>query len=477
MYRIAITSLLLLTSASWAQDVPAPGRGYKPLTPERRKELHAASVVKHGGRLAMLAKFQALPTAFDCRDKGWVLPVGDQGNCGSCYLYSTIYGTLTSTFVRAGYGKADGSFVMSVQFGMDCHDFGDCNGGNGTEVIDWAVKNGWPAEKWVDPSTGVAHRDYPPYEARSRACREVAGAKRWKPASWGFVAASPNRPATTLEIKTALYNYGPLNVSLDADGQFGSGTSTITSLGRNINHEIEVVAYDDAKDGGAFLLKNQWSTAWGDKGYRWVTYTAAQRLVDVFFVTASVLPPPPPVPPDPIPPVVSGKTLTLKGFGAADGEYEAHLPGTKALIESLQGSDQKLKDIQRILDTVPKAAPPEPKKDSPTAVPDRLPVGPEKEQRPDFTGRWRTAWTVYDVKRQDDGSLRLSDVAGPWSGTGWAYNEEMVVVYDPGVKDPYIGKYKFHAGKVVGYSCLASKYAKDGEPVDHPRTETWERVP
>lgn len=282
-------------------DFSAKGRGRKHLSPEKRAAYYQQSARKHGGRLAMLARNKVLPAAFDCRTQNWVLPIGDQGSCGSCYLYSTVYGTFTQAFVKAGYGKNDGSFVMAVQFGMDCQNFGGCNGGNGADVIDWACKNAWPAEKWVDAS-GTTHNDYPPYEAASDRCRSVAGAKGWTPASWGFVSASPNRPATTLEIKTALCNFGPLNISLDAGGQFGNGTGTITSLGSNIDHEIELIAYDDNKDGGCFLIKNQWSTSWGNNGVRWLTYQAAQNLVDVFFVTAAQLPPPPgPIPPGPGP--------------------------------------------------------------------------------------------------------------------------------------------------------------------------------
>lgn len=284
------------------EKVLPKGKGYVPLTPARRAVLHKASVERHGRRLEMLAKFKDIPPAFDARDKGWVIPVGDQGQCGSCYLYSTVYGTMTQAFVKAGYGKNDGSLVMAVQFGMDCHNFGGCNGGNGTEVIAWAVQNGWPAEKWTDID-GTVHADYPGYQASSGACRRVPGAKLWKPADWGFVAASPNRPATTLEIKTALITFGALNVALDAGGQFGNGTGTITSLGTIIDHEIELVAYDDKKDGGAFLLKNQWDTSWGVGGYRWVTYAAARNLVDVFFVTVAPLPPPPAPPTPPVPPV------------------------------------------------------------------------------------------------------------------------------------------------------------------------------
>ncbi len=352
MKNIATAFLLLLASFVSAQPCPEAkkpeggqaeyGRGYRPPTPEQREKFHAERRAAHGGRMVMLAKNQALPPAFDCRDKGWVLPMGDQGNCGSCYVYSTVYGTLSQAFVRAGYGKADGSFVMSVQFGMDCHNFGGCNGGNGTEVIDWILRNGWPAETWVDID-GKVHKDYPPYEARSRACREAAGTKRWKIATWGYATGDQsNRAATTEEIKTALFNYGPLNVSLAAGGQFGSGAGTITQLGTSIDHEIELVAWDDAKDGGAFLLKNQWSTAWGNQGYRWCTYNACKRLVDVFWVSVSPLPPPPP-PPDPDPPVPpippgptpAGATITLSKDLKA-GTYELHPSGTKARLEQIQ---------------------------------------------------------------------------------------------------------------------------------------------
>ncbi len=103
-------------------------KGYIPLMPTKRKAFYAASEVRHGERLRRLQTFQELPPAFDARDKGWVLPIGNQASCGSCYLYSTVYGTMTQAFVRGGYGKADGSFVMSVQFGMDCHNFGGCGG-------------------------------------------------------------------------------------------------------------------------------------------------------------------------------------------------------------------------------------------------------------------------------------------------------------------------------------------------------------
>ncbi len=292
------------------EDFSKRDRGYKPLTPEKRAAYYAASAARHGDRLAALAKFQTLPATFDCRTQGWVLPVGDQGNCGSCYLYSTSYGTFSGAFVKAGYGKPDGSFVMSPQYGMDCQNFGGCGGGNGSDLATYAVANGWPAEKWTDVA-GVVHNDYPAYSAGSQNCRKVPGAKMWVPANWGYVSASSSRPATTLEIKTALFNFGSLNISLDAGGQFSNGSGTITSLGSNIDHEIELVAWNDTTS--TFTIKNQWGTGWGNNGYRELTYAAAQNLVDIFFVTATALPPPPPPPPPPGAPVItSAATVTIQ---------------------------------------------------------------------------------------------------------------------------------------------------------------------
>lgn len=301
-------------------DVPVVrGRGYIPPTPEQRQAHHDAAAKRHGNKLMVQAKFQAIPAAFDCRDKGWVPPIGDQGQCGSCYLYSTVYGTMSSAFIRAGYGKADGSFLMSVQYGMDCHNFGGCDGGNGTEVIAWALTNGWYAEAWTDVD-GKVHKDYPTYSARSLSCRKVAGARLWKIADWGYATGDQsNRPATIAEIKTAMFNYGPLNVSLDADGQFDIGTTTITILGANINHEIEAIAFDDNHDNGdgtkgAVLLKNQWSKSWGVAGVRWLAYHAVNRLVDIFWVNAGSLPPPPPPPVD-FPPIITSGSVAMGTIG------------------------------------------------------------------------------------------------------------------------------------------------------------------
>lgn len=373
--RRLILFAFLIASPLAAQE---HGRGYKPLTPEKRAALHKEAFQRHRYRQHYSAMYATLPTTFDCRQMGWVLPIGDQGNCGSCYLYSTVYGTATSAAVKAGLGKADGSFILSVQYGMDCHDFGGCGGGNGTEVIDWMAKNGWVAEKYLD-SSGKPAGDYAGYSARSQSCRKPANAKIFKPLDWGFCTADQsNRRPTTTEVKTAMFNYGPLNVSLDAGGQFSNGTGTITSLGGNIDHEIECVAWDDNKDGGAFLLKNQWGVSWGNGGYRWVTYKAFQNCVDVFWVSFAPLPPVPPDPPvpPPPPPPEPGATITL-AVDLKAGTYQIVPLGSEVVpvgtMAKLRDIDAKVKELEALLK---KADPPQPEEKKPA----EKPAPPVKEE-------------------------------------------------------------------------------------------------
>ncbi len=281
--------------------------GYKPLPPDVAKALHDAAFKRHAYKMAWLAKTVTPPAEFDCKDMGWIGNSGDQAQCGSCYLCSTVK-TATAAAVKAGLGKVD-QFSLSWQFGMDCHDFGGCNGGNGTEVIDWMVKNGWPAE--ADPNQSSSAL-YPSYVASVKQCRLPAGAKKFAPKDWLFITSDQSdKPATVAEYKAALITYGPVNVALDAGGQFSNYTSgVITSLGSSIDHEIEVVGYSDAKQ--AVLLENQWGQWGGAKtpgdDRAWLSYKAVGSLQDPFCVEFEAPQPPPVPPPGPTPPVPPGPT-------------------------------------------------------------------------------------------------------------------------------------------------------------------------
>lgn len=269
-------------------DPASRGTGFKMPSEAKLQAAHAAAFKAHGYRVQALATNATPPATFDCVSLGWVGPMWDQGSCGSCYLVSTRKQE-TCAGIKAGYGKADGSFIVSAQEGMDCHNFGGCDGGWGYEVATSDVKTGVPLERWVE--AGVQKTGYPPYTARSQQCRDSSTYKHVTPKSIGYCTSDQSsRQATTAEIKACMMQYGVINVALDAGGAFGNtnGTTVIKSLGRSINHEINIVGWDDSKN--AWKVMNQWGTSWGDGGYAWIDYGA--YMVEHFWVSFDPVVPP-----------------------------------------------------------------------------------------------------------------------------------------------------------------------------------------
>lgn len=373
-FRLLALGLLLLAGSALGQEpkpdplLPKRPTGYIPLTPERSRQMHAEAFKRHGHRMALRVANASPPSKFDCREMGWCLLImGDQGSCGSCYLYSTIE-QLTEALIKAGYGKNDGSFMIATQYGMDCIDVGGCGGGNGTEVIDIVRKRGFPASKYI--VNGQAVSDYPDYEARSRQCRLKSGAKMWLPPeiTWGYITGDQsNRKPTIDEFKVAMSTHGVLNVSLDANGTFSNaGKATVRLRGTNVDHEITAVAYDDNGDGpgkGKITLRNQWGPEYGDGGYLYVTYDSLPYLYDIFWVSATPVGPPVPVPPA-LPPykLYEGTMAAPKQVGAPDG-YPTK-PEAEVAAQQIATADQAAVMIHdstgSMIETVNPVAPPEP---------------------------------------------------------------------------------------------------------------------
>jgi len=73
-------------------------------------------------------------------------------------------------------------------------------------------------------------------------------------------------------MKTALANVGPLAVGVDANSSAFQSYSTgvlTGGCGSSIDHLVTAVGYGtDATSGDDYwLVRNSWSTSWGDQGY------------------------------------------------------------------------------------------------------------------------------------------------------------------------------------------------------------------
>lgn len=335
------------------EDKPRYHRGRKQPTEAVLQARHAAAFARHGHRMRGLPK--ATPDKYDLRTLNRTSPMQDQGQCGSCWDVSTC-GVVTDAFIANGTFQAgDASIILSPQYVLDCGNNGGCNGDDAPTVLDMAKNKGLPTTK-----------DYGPYLARPSRCNTNV-TKYWQIKDWGFCTPSQQQGvASTQDIKNALVQYGTISTAVAADSSWDNPAADGTlpySNSDSIDHDVAIIGWDDshvvpgAKSPGAWIMKNQWGTSWGNQGYGWLGYGSHSIGTEAAWASAGAVPPPqpvppgpgptPPVPPGPTPPtptpgttptvVFAGTNTTLDGvtFELAPMGTGALILNTKASVDAL----------------------------------------------------------------------------------------------------------------------------------------------
>jgi len=219
----------------------------------------------------------ALPQAFT----GVFSSVKNQGQCGSCWAFSTI-GSVEGAWLKAhgaGNGSvaadghirySEGSTDLSEQQVVSCNPWGwGCDGGNYAFDMLMPAKAG---SKGYYP--GAVPAVVFPYVAQAVACSVPSGSSYTPVARWGYVGSSEGIPSRAA-IKSAIYRHGGVSACVYADNYFQAytgGVFTPTDNSSPCDHAILLVGWDDAK--GAWLLKNSWGPSWGVDGFMWISYDA-----------------------------------------------------------------------------------------------------------------------------------------------------------------------------------------------------------
>jgi C1A family cysteine protease len=212
-------------------------------------ENHRKEVARHSLR----RDFEALPDSIDWRNKGAVTPVKDQGQCGSCWAFSTTGALEGFNFVNNGE-----LLSFSEQQIVDCASSAGygCQGGWPYLAVQYAGQNGLELES-----------DYP-YTAKDGTC-VFDGSKAHKVNSgYQFVT-----PKSTDQLKAALVNF-PVSVLIEADQdtfQFYSSGVIKANCGANLDHAVLAVGYQKVGLLEAFIVKNSWGTSWGSSGYVYIS--------------------------------------------------------------------------------------------------------------------------------------------------------------------------------------------------------------
>ncbi|MGB9599436.1 MAG: C1 family peptidase [Myxococcota bacterium] len=262
-----LQKILRESNATWT----AGETNISKLPEEVKRRLFSSSIIRtpQDGPDVFKGGLGAVPSKFDWRNnngKNFVTPVKFQDDCGACWAFASIAALESKYLIQTG--KAYNNLLdLSEQILISCNNFGGgCNGG----YLDNAAK--------FLKNTGTYDESCYPYKKADTSCAyacNLYGTYVYKISSYQYVSQS------VTALKEAVYNYGPIPVAMMVYQDFEyyqSGVYSHRSGSQEGAHAVLIVGWDDSQS--CFIVKNSFSTAWGESGYFRIAYSEVSGDTD-----------------------------------------------------------------------------------------------------------------------------------------------------------------------------------------------------
>jgi len=234
----------------------------------------AISCLAHGISAELKYNVSDLPTAFDWRPQGAVTPIKDQGQCGSCWTFSTTGNIEGQYFLK--YGKL---LSFSEQLLVDCSQ-ACCDLPGYGNVCNQGCNGGWQWTAFFDVMSwgGLELESQYPYTGSDGSCKKQDNLLTAKITNYTCLSRTNGAPADEDQMAGYLQQHGPLSIALNAGylQSYGSGVIDPWFPGVEcdptaLDHAVLIVGWGVQKgvleDVPYWIVKNSWGSDWGESGY------------------------------------------------------------------------------------------------------------------------------------------------------------------------------------------------------------------
>jgi len=197
-----------------------------------------------------------LPDRVDWRKNGAVTSVKDQGQCGSCWTFSS------TGAIEGAWAISKGDLLdLSEQQLVDCAQgiqYGShgCNGGQMDGAFKYVMNNGQCSDAAYPYVSGVTKED--------GTCNDTCEPEVF------LSSCSDVEPNNQQVMKQAVFQQ-PVAVAIEADTMYfqsySSGVLDSAKCGTKLDHGVLTVGYGEENGVKYWLVKNSWGTSWGEDGY------------------------------------------------------------------------------------------------------------------------------------------------------------------------------------------------------------------
>eukprot|EP00408_Alexandrium_pacificum_P031177 CAMPEP_0171292490 /NCGR_PEP_ID=MMETSP0790-20130122/72185_1 /TAXON_ID=2925 /ORGANISM="Alexandrium catenella, Strain OF101" /LENGTH=549 /DNA_ID=CAMNT_0011762227 /DNA_START=1 /DNA_END=1646 /DNA_ORIENTATION=+ len=245
---------------------------------------------------ATLAVESELPTSFDWRNarggRNFIEPVMDQGECGSCYIVSTMRMLSARHKIKLNDTTVE---PWSISFPLHCSEYNQgCKGGYG-----------FLGSKWSE-DIGLLPASCSPYNVSGScysSCDPKSLRKRYRAANHRYIGGFYGN-SSSAEMMLEVYRSGPVVVSFEptddfmfyAGGVFGQQQLGVpaplqghASEWQKVDHAVLLVGWGEEFGQKYWIVQNSWGSTWGEDGFFRIARDINDSGVESIAVAADVV--------------------------------------------------------------------------------------------------------------------------------------------------------------------------------------------